>query len=180
MLTKKMCSQRESIIYLLKGSAMALLSLLPAVLLLLVPKQSAAEKITIGAIEDVILLPWDVKIAARIDTGAATSSIDVCDYAVEGKFVSFTLADRCGAYKVRAPLIEMRHVKSTEGDETRPVVEIEICLGAKRLRAFVTLSNRSHLEYPFLVGRNIIEGNFVVDVSLSKTFLPICPGVKLP
>lgn len=35
----------------------------------------AEEKIAIGLLEDMILLPWGVKLPARIDTGAATSSL---------------------------------------------------------------------------------------------------------
>jgi len=138
-------------------------------LVMLPAEARGAGKITIGAVEEVVLLPWGVKVNARIDTGAATSSLDVCGYTVEGKYVNFTLSERCGGHQVRLPLIKMRQVQSTEGAEVRPVVEVEICLGSRRLRAQVTLNDRSRLEFPFLVGRNIIEGNFVVDVSRSKT-----------
>ena len=47
----------------------------------------ASEKVTIGAIENMTLLPWGVTIPVRIDTGAATSSLDVCDLIVRQKSV---------------------------------------------------------------------------------------------
>ncbi len=61
-----------------------------------------SEKITAGAVEEIVLLPWGVRLHARIDTGAATSSPDVCDVEVEVKHVSFSLSDRCGGHKVQA------------------------------------------------------------------------------
>ena len=47
----------------------------------------ASEKVTIGAVENMTLLPWGVTIPVRIDTGAATSSLDVCDLIVRQKSV---------------------------------------------------------------------------------------------
>ena len=47
----------------------------------------ASEKVTIGAVENMTLLPWGVTIPARIDTGVATSSLDVCDLVVRQKSV---------------------------------------------------------------------------------------------
>ena len=140
----------------------------------------AAEKIIIGAVEDVILIPWGVKVPALMDTGAAESSLDVCDFTIEGRFVNFTLGDRCGGSKARLPLIGRRYVKTSEGSERRPVVEIEICIGSKRLRTPVTLNDRSRMEYSFLVGRKTLKGNFIVDVSLSKTVQPNCPDTRSP
>jgi len=37
----------------------------------------ASEKVVIGEVEKVTLLPWGVTLSARIDTGACLSSIDV-------------------------------------------------------------------------------------------------------
>jgi hypothetical protein len=48
----------------------------------LLPSQDTAfaeDKITIGGIEEVILLPWGITVKARIDTGATLSSLDVCE-----------------------------------------------------------------------------------------------------
>lgn len=155
--------------------ATAALFSLVAVFLLFVPGHAASEKTTIGAVEDVMLLPLGASFPARVDTGAATSSIDVCEIAVKGKRVHFTLAGRCGGHRLILPLVEMRHIQTPEGGEERPVVEMELCIGSRRVLAPVTLNDRSRLEFPFLIGRNILEGNFIVDVSRSKTAPPACP-----
>jgi hypothetical protein len=140
----------------------------------------AAEKITIGAVEEVILFPWGLRIPARIDTGATTSSLDVCDYSVKDNSVSFTLAGRCGGYKARLPLVGWKDVHTSEGRDRRPVVKMDICLGPRRLKTQVTLNNRSGMDFPFLVGRKTLRGRFIVDVSRAKIFPPDCPDSKSP
>jgi hypothetical protein len=139
---------------------------------------SAGEKTVIGAVEEVTLLQWGITVPARIDTGAATSSLDVCDFEVNNDQVAFTLPDRCGGHKTRLPLAGWRHIQTGEGGRQRPVVELEICIGNRRMRPQVSLNDRSRLEFPFLLGRNALEGNFVVDVSRQKTVTPNCPDAK--
>jgi hypothetical protein len=138
----------------------------------------SSEKLTIGAIEEIVLLPWNVRLSARIDTGATTSSLDVCDFKVEGKIVTFTLSDRCGGHKVRRPLLEWKEVRTSEGSERRPVIMMEICLGPKLIKTHVTLNDRSKMEYPFLVGRKTLRGKFVVDVGRKNIWPPRCAGIK--
>ena len=140
----------------------------------------AEEKMIIGGVEEVLLMPWGIRVAARIDTGAATSSLDVCELKRIGrKEVEFKLPDRCGGMSIRLPVIASRHIQSTEGvRERRPIVEMEFCLGTKRLRTQVSLNDRSLMEFPLLIGRRALEGNFIVDVSRSNTLSPACPEAK--
>jgi hypothetical protein len=142
----------------------------------------AGEKITIGAVEEVILLPWGIQVPARIDTGAATSSLDVCEIKKTGrKEIEFRLPERCGGNQVRMPVVAWRIIQSTEGiAEHRPVVEIKLCLGSKQFRTQVTLNDRSKMEYPLLIGRRALEGNFIVDVSRSKIVPPHCSEDQSP
>jgi len=65
----------------------------------------AAEegKISIGLVEDVILLPWKIKIPARIDTGAALSSLDARDIKIENNMVSFKLPPRYKGLQITLP-----------------------------------------------------------------------------
>ena len=80
---------------------------------------------------------------------------------------------------MRLPVVAWRTIKSTEGaSERRPVVELEICLGPKQLRTQITLNDRSQLEYPVLIGRNTLDGNFIVDVSRSNVVSPHCQEVS--
>ena len=124
---------------------------------------NAADRVTIGLVEEVILLPWGVKMPARIDTGAATSSLDVRDLTVNKKVAEFRLPEKYGGASIRLPVKAWQVIRSAEARERRPVVEVELCVGPKQLRARVNLNNREKVQYPFLIGRNILQENFLVD-----------------
>ena len=145
---------------------------------LLVPGTAGAEeKIIIGTIEDVVLLPWGARLPARIDTGAAKSSLDARDLRVQDDMVEFKLPQKYGGLQLRLPIIEWRHVRSPDARERRPVVELEICLGSRRIRTKVNLTDRSMVKYPLILGRNFLRENFVVDVKRRKTVPPSCPDI---
>ncbi len=136
---------------------------------------AAQKEITVGTVEDVIMLPWGVKLPARIDTGAAKSSLDARELSIESNTVAvFKLPDKHGGTRIRLPIVEWRHVRTNEGLKKRPIVEIELCVGTKRLRTQVALDNRSEVKYPLLIGRNTLKGSFVVDVKRKHLLPPKC------
>lgn len=152
-----------------------------AIFLLLAGAGSAADKITIGAIEEILLLPWGIRVPARVDTGALRSTLDARNLKVkEGNLAEFQLPKSFGGLELQLPIIEWVYLRSGLGSEWRPVVEITLCVGTRKLRAEVTLDDRSELTYPFLLGRHVLEGNFVVDVSRTKTVAPNCPKGPSP
>jgi hypothetical protein len=126
------------------------------------------HRITIGAVEEARLLPWNITIPARVDTGATTSSLDAREIKElpGGKEIEFRLADRCGGHVVRRRLRGWRTVISSDGkSERRPLVDMEFWLGERRLRTRVTLTDRSAMKFPMLLGRNTLGGRYVVDVT---------------
>ena len=137
----------------------------------------AREKITIGSIEDIMLLPWGVKLPARIDTGAAKSSLDARELKVEADMVVFQLPQKYGGLELRLPIIEWRHIRTPAGRERRPVVELEICLGAKRIRTKVNLTDRSMVKYPLILGRSFLREDYVVDVKRQRVAPPNCSKI---
>ncbi len=137
----------------------------------------AQEKITIGLVEEIILLPWNVKIPARIDTGAGVSSLDVRGLTVKGKMAEFNLSPKYGGARISVPVVGWQRFRSAESRERRPIVEIDLCVGPKKLRARVNLNDRSQVEYPFLIGRNILKENFVVDCMKEYCNPPSCPDL---
>ena len=58
-----------------------------------------------------------------------------------------------------------------------PVVELELCIGSKRIRSKVNLTDRSMVKYPLILGRNFLRGNFIVDVKRQRTAPPSCPDL---
>ncbi len=150
-------------------------------LLLLTPGEiRAGEKITVGEVEEVILMPWGVKLPARIDTGAATSSLDARDLKVKNNIAEFKLPKKYGDLLLRLSVIGWQDVRSADFKERRPIVEITLCMGPKLIRTQVTLNDRSSVRYPLIVGRNILKDNFVVDCMHSHCLPPSCPEVHSP
>ncbi len=138
----------------------------------------AFEKTPLGQVEEVILLPWKVRLTARVDTGAATSSLDAREVRDLGNNeVEILLSPQHGGLTLRLPVFRWRKYKTAQGTGRRPVVLMEVCLGSKRIQAEVNIADRSDLEFPFLVGRNLLRNHFVVDVDRWRSAPPSCPGV---
>lgn len=142
------------------------------------PPGTEPQKIMIGKIEDVVLVPWTVTLPARIDTGASMSSLDARNISVRNNTAEFTLGKEYGGLRLQLPVIEWSQIRTSMGTEKRPVVEIRMCLGPKLIRTLATLRDRSEMTYPLLVGRNVLNGRFIVDTSRSKAAPPACPLLK--
>jgi hypothetical protein len=138
----------------------------------------AKEKIRLGAVEHVVLLPWGVLMPARIDTGAATSSLDARNLTVKGNTVEFNLPPQYGGRRVSLPVVKWKTVKTAEAQDRRPVVVIELCIGSQRIRTRVNLNDRANVKYPLLIGRNTLTQGFLVECSTSYCTQPSCPEVK--
>ena len=135
----------------------------------------AEEKIGVGIAEEVILLPWGVRIPARIDTGAATSSLDARDLTVKDNVAEFRLPDKYGGLQLKLPVLRWRVVRSAQGKKRRPVVGVDLCIGSRHIRTMVNLMDRSGVTYPMIIGRNVLKENFVVDCMKSHCAPPSCP-----
>jgi hypothetical protein len=157
----------------------ASLRFLFVLMLLLLPLAigSAGEKMTIGEVEDVILMPWGLRLPARIDTGAATSSLDARELVVKDKMAEFRLPKMYGGLRLSLPVIGWQKIRSAEFRERRPVVEITFCIGPKLVRSQVTLNNRATVTYPLIIGRNILKDKFVVDCMKTNCLPPACKEV---
>lgn len=90
-----MSSTKQRFAYL-KGHRIGkiILLILPFIIALLPFTPLHAEdkiKTVIGAVEEVVLFPWGVKLPARVDTGSGLSSLDVRDLTVKKKVAQFRL-----------------------------------------------------------------------------------------
>lgn len=151
-----------------------------------------ANKVVLGQVERISIESIKQTFDARVDTGAATSSLDATDieeFERNGKnWVRFHLsgrtqdadkaadkqnADNKAAKKeakdnwIEAPVL--RYVKirqaSTSETERRAVVELWINVGKIRERTEFTLADRSHMSHPILLGREFLRDIALVDVS---------------
>jgi hypothetical protein len=133
-------------------------------------------KMVVGAVEEVILLPWGVKLPARIDTGSGMTSLDVRDLTIKNKVAQFRLPEKYGNILISLPVIQRRNIRTADSRERRPVVEIELCLGSKRMRVQANLNDRSHLTYPLNLGRDVLKQGFIVDCTQEKILSLKCSG----
>ncbi len=136
----------------------------------------ASDKMIIGNEEEVLVEPYGIKVPARIDTGAATTSLDARNIKVAGNTVTFNIPEKYGGTRISLPIITWKYIHTTRSRDRRPVVEMDLCIASKRIRARVNLNDRSRMNYPMIIGRNILAGHFVVDVSRSRTAVPECCG----
>ena len=143
------------------------------------PVRAGEGKIVVGEVEDVILFPWGIKLAARVDTGAAMSSLDARDLKVKDGFSEFKLSQKNGGLQLRLPIVDWLTIRSSEASEQRPIVELEFCIGPKRVHTRVNLNDRSTVKYPLLLGRNTLKEDFIVDCTQERCSPPACPGVPL-
>lgn len=110
-------------------------------------------------------------IVAKIDTGARTAALHADVIEVTGRRVRFVMIDDAGhRHTYRAPLVGYRRVKSSNGaSEMRAVIRATLELGGKTIKAEVTLTDRTDMDVPMLLGRATIKGHFIVNPA--KTFL---------
>ncbi|MCA1801587.1 MAG: RimK/LysX family protein [Rhodothermaceae bacterium] len=113
-------------------------------------------------------------IEAKIDTGAYTSSIHCHDITIhsgaESKLVAFKLLDPDHpAYEHRIlqlPLVKQKIVRSSSGDEeNRAIIRTTVRIGGHSFLTDLSLTDRSGMDYPVLLGRKAIRKRFIVDVA---------------
>ena len=121
-------------------------------------------------------------IPAKIDTGADSSSIwaSSIDMSADGT-LSFTLFSRkfplYTGERLESKKYTVKTIRSSHGDEQiRYRVKLPLTLGGKTFKTAFTLANRSRNNFPVLIGRRAIEGNFLVDVSKNSVNRKFGPG----
>jgi hypothetical protein len=119
-----------------------------------------------------------VKIPARVDTGAATTSLDARELVVKDDIAEFKLSEKYGGTRISLPVVRWREVRSASGRQRRPVVEMRICVGPKVVRAKVNLIDRSRMSYPLIIGRNVLRRGYVVDCLCTNILKPSCSEVE--
>jgi glutathione synthase/RimK-type ligase-like ATP-grasp enzyme len=114
---------------------------------------------------------------AKIDTGAYTSSIHVENIKlIDGSVLTYEIHPKDGYATtdgkpqiIRTTDFFVQKVRSSNGSiQERYTINTKMVIGGKRIRATVTLSDRSDMGYPILIGRRIIRSRFLVNVELNE------------
>jgi len=137
---------------------------------------TGSQKIIVGAVEKVRISPPGLIFTALMDTGAEVSSIDARNiqrFERDGqRWVSFDLLhpETGEMIPIEQKIERKTRILQSISDEfdRRLVVELSFAFGDITQVAEFTLTDRSHLSYPVLIGRNILKDVMVVDVSRSN------------
>jgi hypothetical protein len=130
------------------------------------------QKTIIGSEEFVSFPELNVNIIhARVDTGAATSSLGVKWIKEEEGVISCLLPNK---QVVTFDSFKKKIIKSSFGHtEERYVVKILINVLGRKVRTNFTLADRSKMKFPILLGRKLLKGKFMVDVDLKNQSLEL-------
>ena len=112
---------------------------------------------TIGASEEIRIKNSQgstVKVVAKIDTGAWSSSIDR------------NFAKELGLMKKRNILWYGEKI-SAFGKERRPIIQVKLYLAGRKIVTKMSVTNRSRLRYKMLIGRTDLQG-FLVKPWIEK------------
>lgn len=109
-------------------------------------------------------------IEAKIDTGAYTSSIHCSDITTEGNMVSCIFLDpeypQFTGEKLSFEIIKSVKVRSSNGQqEERYMIKTLIKVLGEVYPIRLTLTDRSNMNYPILLGRHFLRKKFLVDVT---------------
>jgi hypothetical protein len=113
-------------------------------------------------------------ITAKIDTGAYTSVLHCHDIKVTDGILHFKFLDPSHPeYSSRDQMFaefSLKDIKNSFGEvERRYTIRTIICMGGRRIKSLISLTDRKGMRYPVLIGRKLIGKKFIVDVSLVNT-----------
>lgn len=115
------------------------------------PVEEPGEPSTIGYIEEVVAMGTrgQKSVLAKSDTGATRTSID----------------SRLAAEIGTGPIKDIVRIKSgsVKNGKSRPVVDLVVGISGRRHTVTASVEDRSHMDYPLLLGRDILQ-HYRVDV----------------
>ncbi|WP_323758049.1 ATP-dependent zinc protease [Roseivirga sp.] len=126
--------------------------------------------------QDFIHLPeFGLKgVAAKVDTGAYTSSINCSKVKltkVDGvPTLNFQLSGNKihekKARKFSTTTFKKKKIRSSNGvTEERYIIKTSVVIMKRRFNTEFSLSDRSKMKFPVLLGRKVLTNRFIVDVS---------------
>lgn len=112
----------------------------------------------------------DAPVAARIDTGARTSSIWGSAHELDdGRLAVTFFGEGHDHFKQDVYYFDefdQTVVASSNGQrESRYKIKLLMVIGKRRIRARFTVADRATQTYPVLIGRNVLTNKFIVDVA---------------
>lgn len=145
---------------------------------------SAVDKQIVGWVEIASIYPGNIKIKAKLDTGADHSSLNGKNIQYfrreDESWVRFefrNVEDRLQVFE--AKVIRTTQIKRLGQDATRrPTIKLGICIGNTHKEAEVNLADRTGYNYQMLIGRSFLKGLFLIDPEVSLVSRMDCNRIK--
>ena len=140
------------------------------------------SKKIIGATAQITELSTGFTFHARVDTGAKSCSLHIEEFTIEdkarkrvgnvGKNIRFLVLNDDGKQAwIEKKIAKAVRIKSSVFDDGeydhRYKVPLTLEWNGFRKEVLVTLNDRANMEYPLLIGRNFLHGDFLVDVEMT-------------
>ena len=138
-------------------------------------KKIKKPTIDIGWREWISLVDFkDFYLKAKIDTGATISALHATHIkefdSKSGKYVKFRLYQSKSYKMIKKPVVGYKMIKNSFGKkQLRPLINISIKIGNNTIDTIITLTTRSRMTYPVLIGRSALDNNYRINPS--KSFL---------
>lgn len=140
---------------------------------------SKKELTIIGRAERIDFPDLDLsKIPAKVDSGADLSSIWVSSVTEsEGKLICLFFGEGSPYYTGKPVVFEKKEYTLTRvansfgHKELRYKLKLRVTVHNRTIKASFTLSDRSKKLYPVLLGRKLLSGKFLIDVSGGEPLL---------
>ena len=144
-------------------------------------------KLVLGEYEWVHLSAYNLTLPARIDSGARTSSLHAVNLEeferdgvawirFETHYQPETEPEPIKRH-IEATLVRTTTIQQASGSEIRPVIRLTLQLGSLVQEAEFTLTDRSNLTFPLLLGRKFFKDIAVIDVG--KAYVQGLPEVPV-
>ena len=116
----------------------------------------------------------DFYLKAKIDTGATISALHAThieEFNFKGvKYVKFRLYQSKSYKMIKKPVVGYKMIKNSFGKkQLRPLINISIKIGNNTIDTIITLTTRSRMTYPVLIGRSTLDNNYRINPR--KSFL---------
>lgn len=140
-----------------------------------------AEKRLIGPTAFINVKEAELTFKTRIDTGAVENSLHAIDLNIDdedptnmdnniGKWLNFTTENERGEEKrLRARIVDTSLIRNAQGSEVRYMVELTLGEPGLEYPVKVNLKDRGQMSNKLLIGRNWLQGHYLVDVTLDKS-----------
>jgi len=143
------------------------------------PEPTKKKKCVIGATATLLEKQSELLFHARVDSGAKSCSLHIEKMEIEGE--AEKMVDNIGkvirfqvkngdkkTHWLESKIAGYVIIKTSDHKERRYKVPLTFRWKNLEKEVLVTLNNRSQMEYPLLLGRNYLRGDFLIDVELDS------------